>query len=564
MKKNSFIAASFILSILSLILSSGRTGSPVHTVMRIFDYSILLLTAAELASGLASAQYRLQYIRRSIGLSVFFCLYLSAMIYLSAADMSGAGAPVLNLLVVIIRSLFILYRSVENIRSVKQAVARLNERPALSIIMSFFVIIMTGTLLLMLPSSTADGFGLSFIDSWFTATSAVCVTGLIVVDTAAAFSLSGKLIILTLIQIGGLGIMIISYISMFILGRKMSIEEKQRLNFVISDADMSDIVKTLKKIIYLTVTIEGTGALLLFAGIGAESGFTGRTAFLAVFHSVSAFCNAGFALFSDSLEGFSSSPSVIFVISALIILGGLSFAVIFNIRDYFSRKSRVRKLNLNSRVVLSWTAGLTTSGFLLFYALEHGNVLRSMSTPAQYLAAFFQSVTLRTAGFNSIAFADLGTATLLIMCIYMFIGAASGSTAGGIKINTTAVIFAYIKSIAKNSPSITLYRHQLSERRVLRAFAVFGYGIAAVTAGTALLALAYPAPLEQIIFEAVSAFGTVGLSTGLTPQLNTFGKIIIIFLMFNGRLGPLTILSTFSGRRDSSGVRYPGGDISIG
>ena len=564
MKKNVVIILTFLLSIISLILSSSQAGSYGYSAMRIIDLIILLVVSAELTAGYRSAEYKRQFLIRNITLIIFAVVYTLLLAYLITMDLRGSQRHLLNLAVIIARSLYLLYRSFEKIKSIEAFLSRLNERPALSIISSFFAVIMLGTLLLMLPFSTTAPGSMRFIDAWFTSTSAVCVTGLIVVDTATAFSTAGQVIILILIQIGGLGIMIMTYFSRFVLGRKVSLEEKQRLSFVISDTEISGVLSTLKKIIYLTFSIEGCGAILLFLGIGITKGFSGSSAFSAVFHSISAFCNAGFSLFSDSLEGFVSNPFIMFTISALIILGGLSFTVIFNIRDYFNPRSAVKKMSLNTRIVLIWTAALLVAGFFLFYAAEHSNSLREYHTGSQYLAAFFQSVTTRTAGFNSIPFTSFRSGTILIICFFMFIGAASGSTAGGIKINTAAVLFAYIKSMATNSPRVTLYRYQLSKSGVLRAFAVFTYGIFAVFIGATALALTHQAPLHDILFESVSAFGTVGLSTGMTGMLNGFGKIVIIFLMFNGRLGPLTILSTFSIRTDKSGVKYPRGDILIG
>ncbi len=564
MKKNPLILATFFLSILSLPVHSAQVLSVQWFILRTIDSAVLFLAISELLKGLKKSEYRRQFMLKNLPLTGFSALYLLVLAGLFIKDFTSGHEPYINLTVIVFRSLFLLYRGFENVKSIETALSRLNERPALSIIFSFFAVIMVGTLLLMLPFATADGKGLNFIDSWFTATSAVCVTGLIVVDTAAAFSTAGRIIILVLIQIGGLGIMIMTYFSMFILRRNVTLEEKKRLSFVISDTDLSDIIQTLKKIIYLTFLIEAAGAVLLFIGLGIRQGFGIRTVFSAVFHSVSAFCNAGFSLYSDSLEGFAGSPLIILTISMLIIAGGLSFAVLFNLGNYFRTSKSLRRLSLNTKIVLTWTALLLLSGFLFFYAAEHGNTLRNLPTGKQYLAAFFQSVTLRTAGFNTVPFSGFTAGTIVIMCVFMFTGAASGSTAGGIKINTSAVLAAYIKSLVTNSPRVTLYRYQLSKTRVLRAFAVFQYGITAVLAGVAALAFTQNAPLEDILFESVSAFGTVGLSTGLTPHLNIFGKLVIILLMFNGRLGPLTILSTFSGRTDKSGVKYPRGDILIG
>jgi trk system potassium uptake protein TrkH len=564
MKKPGLILTSSFLSILSLLFYSIRNSGTMLIISRVLDILILLLIIFELYSGYRKAEYRSQFIRRNIPLLIFSVLYPAIIAALMTIDFRAFLAPSVNLLMIITRSLYLLYRSFENIKSLEDALAKLNDRPALAIISSFLAVIAAGTLLLMLPFSTADRMGLSFIDSWFTATSAVCVTGLIVLDTATAFSLAGKIIILILIQTGGLGIMIMSYFSMFILGRRITIEEKKRLSFVISDSDMSGIVQNLKKIIYLTFSIETAGAILLFLGFGFHSGFSMQNVFPAIFHSISAFCNAGFSLFSNSLENFAGSPFIIFTVSVLIILGGLSFAVIFNLNDYFKTRTALRKLNLNTKIVITWTGLLIFAGFLFFYASEHGNVLRNYDTATQYLGAFFQSVTLRTAGFNSVPFSSLSAGTVVVLCLFMFIGGASGSTAGGVKINTIAVIFAYLKSVITNSPRVTLYRYQLSHTRVLRAFVVLSYGITAIFAGMAALALTNDADLTDILFETVSAFGTVGLSTGLTPALNSFGKMVIIFLMFNGRLGPLTILSTFTGKAEQPGIEYPRGDILIG
>ena len=556
------ILITLFISLAALILARFTTSAAATTTAVRLEYMVAVLMAIEILLGFKYAEYRKQFLLRNLSIIIGTAFFIALLIY-QIID-SGRNAPAyLDTTIHVARSIFLLYRLTEGIRSIEILLEQISSRPALSILASFQIIITFGTLLLMLPFASASGESLSFIDAWFTATSAVCVTGLIVVDTATAFTIFGKVIILILIQIGGLGIMIISYFSVFLRGRRMSYNEKQRLSYAISDDDVSGITKTVKSIIFLTFSIEAAGALLLTAGFSIRSGFSSKTVFDSVFHSISAFCNAGFSLFSDSLEGLSGNPFIIFTISALIIAGGLSFAVIFNLRDLLLKKGP-RKLSLNSRVVLSWTGVLLISGMYFFYAAEHRGTLTDYSTASQYLSAFFQSVTLRTAGFNSVSFTSLGTGTIMIMCLFMFIGAASGSTAGGIKINTAAVITAYIKSIVTGSPSITIYRHQLSKSRVLKAFVITQYGIIVIFISAAALAFTQQAELKDIIFETVSAFGTVGLSTGLTAKLNITGKLVIIFLMFNGRLGPLTILSTLMVKNDYSGIRYPQGDIAIG
>ena len=534
----------------SYLMRSTETG---------LEYLVALLMILEIAAGLKAAEYRSQYLLKNIAAVIFTLIFTGTIIYQASP---GREPDFMNMSIHAARNIFLLYRLTEGLRSVQLILQKIHSRPALSILTSFALIILTGTLLLMLPFAAAGGNTLSFVDALFTATSAVCVTGLIVVDTAGAFSVFGKAVILMLIQTGGLGIMIIGYFSLFLRGRKISFREKQRLSVVISEADMPGISRALKAIVGITFGIEAAGAVVLAAGFCIKDGFSAESVFSGLFHSVSAFCNAGFSLYSDSLEGLADSPFFIFTIAALIIAGGLSFSVIFNIRDIIRRKTG--RLNLNSRVVLSWSTVLVIGGMFLFYAAEHGGILRELPTPQQYLAAFFQSVTLRTAGFNSVGFGSFRTGTIMLMCIFMFIGAASGSTAGGIKINTAAVLAAYIKSILRRSPAVTIYRHQLSSSCILKAFIIFQYGIVAVFLSTIILSFTETAALRDIIFETVSAFGTVGLSTGLTPKLSTAGKFVIIFLMVNGRLGPLTILSSLPVRGESSAVRYPQGDIAIG
>ncbi len=550
-----------LLSITALVLAQLSSAAAAAAAVQL-EYVATAMMAAEILIGLRAAEYRKQYLLKNFAASAFTVLFAGLLIFQETA--AGAAAPhYLDTTIHVARSIFLLYRLSERIRSVEIIMSRISSRPALSILASFQVIITLGTLLLTLPFASADGNSLSFINAWFTATSAVCVTGLIVVDTAAAFRLFRKIVILILIQIGGLGIMIISYDSVFLRGKRMSWAEKQRLSYVISDDDISGITRTVKSIIALTFSVEAAGAVLLTFGLSLNTELSVKTVFSAVFHSISAFCNAGFSLFSDSLESFAGNPFIILTVSVLIIAGGLSFAVIFNLRDLLL-KTAPRKLSLNSRVVLSWTAALLIAGMYFFYAAEHRGTLTGKGIGTQYLSAFFQSVTLRTAGFNSVSFTSFGTGTILVMCLFMFIGAASGSTAGGVKINTVAVLTAYVKSIITGSPSITIYKYQLSRTRVLKAFLIVQYGVLAIFAAIAILAFTQQAELKDIIFETVSAFGTVGLSTGLTPKLNTTGKLVIIFLMFNGRLGPLTILSTLMMKNEKTGIRYPQGDIAIG
>jgi len=398
-----------------------------------------------------------------------------------------------------------------------------------------------------------------------------------VVDTATAFSTVGHIVILLLIQIGGLGIMILSFFMAFILRRSLSIEDKFLIAYMTSEKDMRNLGRSITAILYITLSIEAVGAVLLLLGFAPALGFNLQTAFTAVFHAVSAFCNAGFSLFSDSLEGFSSNTLVNLVVCALIIAGGLSFVVIVDLRDRGAERLRrlfgkrgggsrvlARSFSLNTRVVLAGTAILLGLGTLLIYAFEHRHVLAGYDLKTQYLSAFFQSVTLRTAGFNTVPFGGLRNPTYLLMMVFMFIGAASGSTAGGVKINSIALFLGYVRSLLRDRQEVTLFSYSLAKDLVLRALLILLFGLLSVLAGMLILSLSEDAPFVKICFETVSAFGTVGLSAGITSELSNVGKCVIIVLMFVGRVGPLTLLAGAAQRARKVQVRYPVGDILIG
>jgi trk system potassium uptake protein TrkH len=476
-------------------------------------------------------------------------------------------------IVIIFRGFYIIFDVREKLKRLNLFVVELFSHPARTILISFLLVILAGSALLQMPLATADGEGLRFIDSLFTSTSAVCVTGLIVVDTATAFTPFGQMVILGLIQIGGLSIIILSFFVLFILRQSVSLEGKLLISYVLSEKDMTALSGSLKKIVIITLAFEGLGAVLLFIGFLPRLSGPGEAAYYAVFHAISAFCNAGFALFTTSFEGFVSSPLINLTICFLIIFGGLSFVVFVNLSDrsrdfverrIFGKNIFVRKLTLNSRVVLAVSGTLIVAGMLVFYALEHGNVLRSYRTGTQYLSAFFQSVTLRTAGFNTVPFSNLRVGTYLVMMLFMFIGGASGSTAGGIKVNTLTIVTGYIKSILRNQRKIVLFRHSISKDYVLRAILIILFGLTAVFTGSFILSLTEDFDFIRILFETVSAFGTVGLSAGITGGLSYIGKIVIILLMYVGRTGPLTILAAMSEKEQKIQYEYPYGDILIG
>ncbi len=537
------------------------------------DFSIVILSLYELVSSLKEAKYKSVFFKRNLISILFLAVYLIFFTLSKTLTFIGEDNPFKGYEgIIIFRNIFILLKIFSRFQRLSVFLQNIITHPSQTMVLSFLIVIIAGSLLLSMPFSSSDNKSLNFIDSLFTSTSAVCVTGLIVVDTASDFSFWGKIIIMTLIQIGGLGIMILSFSALFMFKRGISIENKLIISYMINEDDISNVAAAVKKITGLTLLIEFSGAIILYLFFGKTGLSNTERVFFSVFHSISAFCNAGFALFSDSLESFQGNPGIILTISMLIIMGGLSFSVIFDIYEklkniLFMKKHHIKvyKMKVNSKMVLRITLFLLISGTFIIYYLEHSRSMAELSITEQYLSAFFQSVTLRTAGFNSISFSSLSAPVLLIMIIYMFIGGASGSTAGGIKINNLGVILSYLQSVKDNKKEITLYNQQISIESVVKALTVFVFGIFFVISGVIILSITEDQPILNLIFETVSAFGTVGLSTGITSDLSAFGKIIIILLMFLGRLGTLTIVASLSRSRSKQiSYSYPEADISIG
>ena len=571
------LVITLILSVASLFIEQiGELTPLMWTIISIIDYLVILLIVVEIGTEFRRAPYKRIYLKRNLLSLSFTALFVVLFAYnkLIVLVYQAGSLGSLPQAMVIMRNVFILLKVFNRLRRLSSFIEEITAHPAQTILFSFLLVILVGTLFLMMPFSSSKGIRLSFLDALFTSTSAVCVTGLIVVDTATAFSIYGKVIILVLIQIGGLGIMILSFFTIFVLRRSMSIEDKMLISYMLSEKDMTKLARSLKEIILITFAIEGIGALLLFLGFfpGFEGGFV-NAMFAAVFHSISAFCNAGFSTFSNSLEGFRGNTYLIIVISLLIVTGGISFAVIINLRHGFANRFRriVKKkheklvrMTMNTKVVLTVSGLLLLVGTLIVYGLEHGRTMAEYGLGEQYLSAFFQSVTLRTAGFNTIPFGDLRASTYLAMAVFMFIGGASGSTAGGLKINTLAVMIAYLNATMRDRESVTLYQSSISMNTVIRAFLILLFAVTLVAAGSFFLTLFEDAPVEHLVFEAVSAFGTVGLSSGITPDLTAPGKAVIILLMFFGRIGPLTVLAAASLSSRKIRIEYPRGEIAIG
>lgn len=409
--------------------------------------------------------------------------------------------------------------------------------------------ILVGTLVLMLPIAKAGPGSASLIEALFTATSAVCVTGHVVVDTATYWSPFGQVVILALIQLGGFGVMTFAtVIGLAVLGR-LSIRSRLTAAAETHAAGLADVRGLVLGVVKISLTIEAAVAVVLTAQFALAYGEPlPRAAALGVFHAVSAFNNAGFSLFSDNLVGFASDPVICLPICAAVILGGLGFPVIMQLRRY---GRTVRLWSMNTRLVLWGTAVLLVGGALYVTALEWSNpdTLGALDPAARLLAGFFQAVQTRTAGFNSVDIGALNEATLFGMDILMLIGGGPAGTAGGIKITTFAVLAFIIWTEVRGEGAVNIFGKRLSRAVHREAITVALLSVGVVIAGTVVLLLVSGLHTYQVLFEAISAFGTVGLSTGITADLPVAGQLVLVLLMFVGRLGPTTFASALALRR---------------
>lgn len=436
--------------------------------------------------------------------------------------------------------------------------------PPKILVLGFAIIILIGTFLLTLPIATEDGKGLSLINALFTATSATCVTGLVVVDTADTFSMFGELVILSLIQVGGLGFMTFATLLFLLLGKRISFKERLLLKEAINNLSTGGIVGLVKRILIFTAVIESVGAGILAVRFSFEMP-VGKAMYFGIFHAISNFNNAGFDIMGEfqSLTLYVEDPTVVLTVCSLITLGGLGFIVMNELLEY----RNTRQLSVHTKVVLMTTLILTVGATIFIYLFEYGNshTLGPLSETGKSLAALFQAVTPRTAGSNTLPIGELTHATLFLTIILMFIGAGSGSTAGGIKITTFAVLIATVRAQIKGKEDVVLFRRRILTETILKALAVFISGLMIVLITTFLLSLTETSQdFIVYLFEATSAFGTVGLSMGLTPELSALGRAIIIITMFVGRLGPLTIVFAISKRHKKESYHHPKGNIMIG
>lgn len=427
-----------------------------------------------------------------------------------------------------------------------------------------------GTLLLMLPISTSSGEWNDPIVALFTATSAVCVTGHIVVDTATYFSTWGHALIAILIQVGGLGYMTATTFLLLLLGRKFGLKDKVAIQQALDREELFGAQNVIRSIIATTMIFEITGIFLLLTVFAPQFGW-GRGLWLAVFHSISAFNNAGFSLFSDSLVGYQGSLMINLVIPGLIIFGGIGYETIFEMylwmRDRLLRKPRRMVLSLNFKVATSTTLILLVVGTLAFFFIEGRNLatLGSMPMGTRILTAWFQSVTTRTAGFNTINIGDMTNAALFITILFMFVGGSPGGTAGGIKTTTLRVLTSCTKAILQGKEEVYIYERQIPLTLILKAVGVAVGSLGVVMLMTVLIAIADPEmDFIRIWFEVMSGFATVGLSTGITAQLTAFSKLVLVATMYIGRVGVLLLMGALLGDPKPTAIRYPEENLLVG
>jgi len=439
--------------------------------------------------------------------------------------------------------------------------------PVRILAIGFAIVIFLGALLLSLPIASQSDKITPFVDCLFTSTTSVCVTGLVTVDTGTHWTYFGKTVIMLLIEIGGLGFMSVATLVFFFLGKRITLKERLVMQEAMNVNSLQGVVKMVKYILIFTFSVEGVGAVLFATQFIPEFGVA-KGIYYSVFHSVSAFCNAGIDLMGNfkSVTAYADNSVVILTISALIVIGGLGFYVWVEIYNYKVTK----RLSLHSKVVIYSTIVLIVGGAILMFLFEMNNpsTMQGMSIKGKFLSSIFASITPRTAGFNSIPTDTMTPAARFLTIILMFIGGSPGSTAGGIKTATVVVLFMTIVSVVRGHEDTEIFKKRLNKEAVYKALVITVLGLVLVMAVTMLLSITEQPniPFEYLLYEATSAFATVGLTLGITTKLTFVGKIVIILTMYAGRVGPLTIILALAKTKNakSGTIRYPEDKILIG
>lgn len=456
----------------------------------------------------------------------------------------------------------------EKERGAKGLSRRRTMRPEQVLVLGFLILILAGTALLSLPAASADGKSAGFFDSLFTSTSAVCVTGLVARDSGTGWSRLGQVVLLCLIQTGGLGFMVFATLIMVALGRRITLRNKIVMREAMSENTWANLSRLMLGYGLMVALVELVGAAFLCIRLVPKYGW-GEGIFLSVFHAVSAFCNAGFDLFGQfsSVTGYANDPVVLLTLSVLIILGGLGFSVIF---ECIRRRFHWKEFSLHTRIVLLATGLLLLFGSVFFCLAEWTNdaTLGSLSPAARIMNGFFQSVTLRTAGFNSIDQAGMRDASKLMSVIFMFIGASPASTGGGVKTTTVSVLFLIVYSVVRGQQQVNLMGRRLPADLMRRALTILFISLAILLIGTMALTILEGGnvPFLDILYECASALGTAGVTSVGTPNLRLASRAVLIPMMFFGRVGPLTLALALTNKQknDQNLLKYPEEKIMIG
>lgn len=456
--------------------------------------------------------------------------------------------------------------TVKRIEKATSILEKIRLAPAQIVMISFSAIILVGTIFLALPISAADGKNIGLVDAFFTATSATCVTGLSTLSLSENFSFIGQVVVLILIQIGGLGYMTLYSSMTILLGKSLAVRDQVLMQDLLDISSLEDLLQMIINIIKYTLVIEIIGGVLLTIAFSFEGYEFGEALYFGVFHSISAFCNAGFALFDNSMENFVFNPAIHGVISLLIFFGGLGFIVIKELEYVFFRGGKIINLSVHSKIVLMTNLLLVIAVAIYIFFGEFLHALESMTLWQQIQVSVFQSITTRTAGFNTIPLNNLHPHTIYLVSLVMFIGASPGSTGGGIKTTTFALLFQSVKATLRGRDRVEFFDRTVPNLTVVRAVAIIVISLIIVSFFILLMMRLEPEhDFLSLFFEVVSAFATVGLSLGITPYLSVAGKIALIFLMFVGRVGPLTLALALGQKKKQVGnLEYPEGRIMIG
>jgi len=461
-----------------------------------------------------------------------------------------------------IRQLVMAFRTMSRHRRGREMIEWLWIHPVEFLAIGFAAVISFGTLVLLLPAASTLPHGVSVVDALFTATSATCVTGLTVVDTATAYTTFGWVVIAALIQVGGIGVMALSTLAAVVAGKRLGLTRSGAVAASMETTTPVDAVHIVRVIIIGTLSTELVGAVILFFSFLPDMPLV-RAVGYALFHAISAFCNAGFTLWTDNLIPFSGFAPVILTIGFLIVFGGLGFLVLAELAGWLiSRQRRRRPLTLHARIVLVATLVLIVAGSVLFALLEWKGALEGLSWPDKLLNSFFQSVTTRTAGFNSVPMPGLTGATILLFIVLMFIGASPGSTGGGIKTSTVTTLLFSVRAFIRGREAVEVGGRTIPQSIVVRAVVLVCLSVVVCVLGFFLLLMTQDAPFESLLFETVSAFGTVGLSIGATAQVDEAGKLVLVALMYVGRVGPLTLILLLGGAA-AVPIRYPEEPVAL-